>query len=75
VFDGKTPIGPWMKDSRLREPGIRDPLDARPRHVILLTAAPERTPPEVNNVVSERTECSRVRWYCVVRKVSAHHLP
>jgi hypothetical protein len=64
-----------MKDSRLWEPGIRDPLDPRPRHVILLTAAPERPPPEVNNVVTEGAECSRVRWYCVVREVSAHHLP
>lgn len=58
VFDGKTPFEPWMKDSRLRVPGIRDHLDSRPRHAILLTAAPQ-----VNDVVLERTECSRVRRY------------
>src|ERR1700751_3263766 len=64
-----------MKNARLGEPGTRDPLDPRPRHMVLLAAAPERAPPEINDVVAERAKCARVRGYCVVREVAAHHLP
>lgn len=45
-----------MKNARLGEQGIRDPLDPCWRQMILLAATPERAPPEINDMVTERVK-------------------
>lgn len=70
VVDGKPPFGPWMKDSDRREPVICKPRDSLPRHTALLAPPPQRATPEVDDVMSERTECPQVRWHRVVREVA-----
>jgi hypothetical protein len=73
VIDGKALIGPWMKDSGLREPGVSDPRDPFPSHAVLLAAAAKRALPEDRDVVSKRTECPRIRGHRVIRKEACHH--
>src|SRR5205807_8708680 len=39
VSSGTALLGPWMKDSGLREPGVGDLRDPFPRHTVLLATA------------------------------------
>ena len=45
-----------------------------PGHAVLLTAAPQRPPPEVDDLVTERTQCPRVRGHRVVGEEAGDHL-
>ena len=49
VRDGKAIARPRMKDERLGDPGIYQLRHPCPRHPVLLTAAPQRTSPEVGS--------------------------
>src|SRR6516165_12123622 len=73
VCDGKAIAGPWMKDGRFREPGIRQLRHPFPRGAILLAATPQRAPPEVADMVPKDVQCTTVGRHCVVVEVAADY--
>src|SRR6516165_10695349 len=73
VCDGKAIAGPWMKDGRFREPGIRQLRHPFPRGAILLAATPQRAPPEVGDVVPKDVQGTTVGRHCVVVEVTADY--
>jgi hypothetical protein len=62
-----------MKDAWSGQKVRRDASDSIPGGVVLLTATLERTPPEVHDMVSKRTQACDIGWYRVVGEVPAHH--
>jgi hypothetical protein len=54
VFDGEALIGPGMKDVRSGKPVVGQFRHSIPREAVLLAAAPERSTPEVGQVMPER---------------------
>ena len=53
VFDGEALIGPGVKDPRSRKPVVGQFRHPIPREAVLLAAAPERSTPEVGQVMPE----------------------
>ena len=74
VFDGEAVSRPGVQDTRLWEPVVRDLLNPVPLSFILLTASPKRTPPEIDHVVTERTQGPSVGRYSVIIKETVHDL-
>jgi hypothetical protein len=66
MHDGEALVWPGMKDARFGEAVFGELSDLLPGHLMLLAAPPERTPPEVDDMVSEGPECRSVGWHCVV---------
>ncbi len=62
-----------MKDSWDWEPVFCDSRHALPRQVLPLTAAPQRSQPEIQDVVSKRPECPEIRGHCVVGEIAVEH--
>ena len=62
MFGGEALVGPGMKDAGLGEPVVGDPRDLLPCRFVLLAAAPERPPPQVDDMVSEGTQGLTVGW-------------
>jgi hypothetical protein len=60
-----------MEDDRLWEPGIHELRHPCPGHPILLTATPQRTPPEIGDMMSEYLQGATVGRHCVVIEVAA----
>src|ERR1700745_4063945 len=60
-----------MKNDRLRKPGVHQLHYPCPRHTILLTATPQRAPPEIGDVMPEHLECPTIGGHCVVVEVAA----
>src|SRR6266550_3915639 len=58
VCDGEAIAWPRMEDGRFREPVVHQLRHPFPCHPILLTAMPQRAPPEVGDVVQEHMQCS-----------------
>src|SRR5262249_47709136 len=56
VCDGKTLIGPGVKNARSGKPAVDQFRHPIPREAVLLAAAPERSTPEVGHVMPERRE-------------------
>ena len=75
VFDVEAHARPWVKDTRLGEPVVRQLADPIPGHPILLAASPERPPPQVGDVVTERRRCPRIRRHGVISKEPGNDLP
>ena len=75
VFDVEAHARPWVKDTRLGEPVVRQLADPLPGRPILLAASPERPPPQIGDMVTERRQCPRICRHRVVRKEPGHNLP
>jgi hypothetical protein len=73
VFDSEPLVRPWMKDPRRWQPSRRKPRHPLPRHVILLTAPLQRTPPDIGDMVPGRVERPGVRGHGVVREEPRDH--
>ena len=54
VFDGEALIGPGMKNTRRGKPAVDQFRHSVPREAVLLAAPPQRSTPEVGNVMPER---------------------
>jgi hypothetical protein len=53
VFDGEALIGPGVKDPRSKKPVVGQFRHPIPLEAVLLAAAPERSTPEVGQVMPE----------------------
>ncbi len=72
MFDGKSILGPGVKDIRLGEPSCHAPIKAQPCGTVLLATAAQRAEPEPSDFpqeAGERTEVGRNR---VIGKIAAH---
>jgi hypothetical protein len=75
MSDGEALVGPRMKDARLRQPLICEPIDPGPNRAVLLTAARQRSHPEHQDMVSESPQSVAVGRYGVISKEARHDLP
>src|ERR1700730_7451814 len=75
VCDGEALARPRMEDDRFRKPVVRQLRHPCPRDPILLAATPQRTPPEVGDMVPEHVQCPRIGRHCVVVEVAANDVP
>ena len=75
VCDGETIARPGVKDGRFREPGVHELRHPVPRHPILLATTPQRTPPEVGDMVPEHMQRLTVGGHCVVVEVAVDDVP
>src|SRR5512140_3186724 len=64
-----------MKNAWLGKPVIDQLRHAIPCETALLTAPPERAPPEVGHMMSERRKRPTIGRHRVVGKVAGHDLP
>src|SRR3954466_13226233 len=74
VFDGETLTRPGVKDPGLGEIVVGQLLDPIPCRVVLLTAVPERAPPEAGDLVPEGRECPNVGGHRMVGEVAGDDL-
>src|SRR3954453_18705255 len=74
VFDGKTLIWPGVKDPGLGEVVVGYFQDPFPRRSVLLASAPERTPPQADDMEPEGSECLDVGRHRVVGEVAGDDL-
>src|SRR5271165_958999 len=74
VLDGEALVRPGVEEARFGEPMIGELPDPLPGHAVLLAAPPERAPPEVHDVVSERCDGSHVGRDGVVVEEAGDHL-
>jgi hypothetical protein len=63
-----------MKDSRFGEEIFGQPLYPRPGRVVLLTAPPERSQPEPDNLVPELAEHRKVCGHSMVGEETSDNL-
>src|SRR6478672_8738943 len=79
VCDGKANARPRMKDDRFWEEGVNQLRHPRPCDPILLTATPQRSPPEIGDIVEEHVQYLTVGRHCVTPEAapapSPHPLP
>src|SRR3954451_8395052 len=74
VFDGEALVWPGMKDLRLGEKLVGYFQDPLPRRSVLLTAAPERTPPQADDMEPEGSECLDVGRHRVIGEIAGDDL-
>src|SRR3954452_21487773 len=74
VFDGEALVWPGVKDPGLGERLVGYFQDPLPRRSVLLTAAPERTPPQADDMEPEGSECLDVGRHRVVGEVAGDDL-
>src|SRR5271165_647625 len=74
MLDGEALVRPGVEEARFGEPMIGELPDPLPGHAVLLAAPPERAPPEVHDVVSERCDGSHVGRDGVVVEEAGDHL-
>src|SRR5215218_10941036 len=74
VFDGEALVWPGMKDPGLGEKLVGYFQDPLPRRSVLLTAAPERPPPQADDMEPEGSECLDVGRHRVVDEVAGDDL-
>src|SRR5260221_13045859 len=74
MSDGEALVGPRMKDARLRQPLICEPIDPGPNRAVLLTAARQRSHPDHQDMVSENPQTLAVVRYGVIIKDARHDL-
>src|ERR687890_1089487 len=74
VFDGEALVWPGMKDPGLGEKLVGYFQDPLPRRSVLLAAAPERTPPQADDMEPEGSECLDVGRHRVVGEVAGDDL-
>src|ERR1700758_3936243 len=74
VFDSEPRVGPWVKDAWFGKVVLRELLDPLERGEVLLTAPPERTPPEFLNALAENPQCLVVRRHREVVEEAVQHL-
>jgi len=60
VLDGEALVRPGVEEARFGEPVVGELPDPLPAQAVLLAATPERAPPEIRDVVSERCDGSHV---------------
>ena len=72
VFDGKALIRPGMKDARSGKPVVGQLRHPIPRKAVLLAAAPERSTPEVGDVMPERRERPTICGYHIVSEMAGN---
>jgi hypothetical protein len=63
-----------MKDFRLGEPVVSDPLDPLPGDPTSLAASRQRTSPEVNHVMAECSDRRRVGRHGVIGEIASDNL-
>lgn len=63
-----------MTDSRLGEPGVGQLRDLVPCESVLLAAAPQRSSPEIDNVVSEDFQCTPIGRHRMVFEEAVNNL-
>src|SRR5215467_3364359 len=73
--DGKTLIGPRMKDTRFWEPLVNQPVHASPVETRQLAASDEHPMPAFGDLGPECHERATVRRHRVVIEVAAHDIP
>src|ERR1700684_1210228 len=73
--DGEADAWPGMKDARLGEIVVGDPLDPVPCRTVFVAAPFEGAPPEIDDVVPESREHPTVRGHCVVVEEARDDLP
>src|SRR5215471_15388243 len=64
-----------MKDTRFREPVVKQAVHAFPVEIVPLAASDEDVAPAFGNLGPERRECTKVRWHRVVVEVAADDAP
>ena len=74
VFNGEALMRPRVEDARFGEPVVGEPADLRPGHAVLMAAPPERTPPNVRDVVAEGRERAAVGRRRMVVEEARDHL-
>src|SRR5262249_1309169 len=75
VWNGKAIARPGMENDRFREKVFRQLRHPCPRDPILLTASPQRAPPEVSHMLPEHAECTRIGRHRVIVEVATEDLP
>ena len=63
-----------MKNARSTHKGGRKPGNALPCGAILLTAAPKRSSPEIDHVLTKRIEAIGIGWYHVIYRLVSYRL-
>src|SRR4029077_6456860 len=74
VFDGEALVGPGVEDPGFGEPLVCERPNLLPGHPVFLAAPPERTPPEIDDVVAEGHEGADFGRRGVVVGEAADHL-
>src|SRR4029079_4042330 len=75
VCDGKAIARPRMENMRFWKPVIHQLCHPRPRDPILLATTPQRSSPEVDDVMQEHLQCSTIGGHRVVIEVATDHPP
>ncbi len=74
VLGGDPLVGPGMKDPRFREVVVGQLRYPGPHGIVCLTAPPERTSPEPDDLGPEVAECRVVGRHGVVGEVASDYL-
>ena len=74
MFDVESLIGPRMRDARARQPALDDGTHPRPWRFVSLASPPERSQPDVGEMVMELAERGDVGRHGVVVEPSANDL-
>src|ERR1700756_3472784 len=64
-----------MKDTRFREPFVKEAVHTFPVEIVPLAASYKDVPPAFGNLGPERHECAEVRWHRVVVEVAPDDAP
>jgi hypothetical protein len=64
-----------MKDARFGKPVVGHFPDPFPYHLVLLAASPKRSPPEIDDMVTEGPERRPIGRHCVVLEETGNNLP
>ena len=70
--DGKTSVGPGMKDARSREPPVGKCRDRFPGSLVALAPAPQRAPPVPDHAIPEEAERWAINWHGVIGEPACH---
>jgi hypothetical protein len=74
VFDGEALIRPGMKDTRRGKPAVGQFRQPIPREAVLLAAPPERSAPEVGQVMPERRKRPTICGYRIIGEMTRNDL-
>src|SRR5262249_47929738 len=72
VCDGEAIARPGVKDDRFRKPVVHPLRHPVPSHPILLATSPQRSSPEVGDMVPEHMQCMGIGRHGVVVEVAAY---
>ena len=74
MFDGEALLGPGMKDTRRGKPAVGQFRHPIPREAVLLAAPPERSTPEVGQVMPERRKRPTICGYRIIGEMACNDL-